>query len=222
MHSNRLPGSKYVHCLHECNSNPHFGHCPVAVIPCNTVPHCAHRETARVPGRFTGRGPNVLSRFGGRRAQTFPRFSARPLPLAHGPDPDTHAADISPQTLPQARGRYCLPARLRPASSPIQVALSFSAYLRGISPRPVAVKSFSLAIADSPRVLQYPHDPRNPPRRPAAMQLLHHRRRDHPRSHGHRPRRRHRRHPRRDPRNTICKSNKSSSPTPTSTTSAEP
>jgi hypothetical protein len=26
MHSNRLPGSKYVHCLHECNSNPHFGH----------------------------------------------------------------------------------------------------------------------------------------------------------------------------------------------------
>jgi hypothetical protein len=26
MHSNRLPGSKYVHCLHECSSNPHFGH----------------------------------------------------------------------------------------------------------------------------------------------------------------------------------------------------
>ena len=48
---NRAPGSKYIHCLHECNSNPHFGHCPAVVIPCNTVPHCVHRETACVPGR---------------------------------------------------------------------------------------------------------------------------------------------------------------------------
>jgi hypothetical protein len=79
MHSNRLPGSKYVHCLHECNSNPHFGHCPVAVIPCNTVPHCVHRETARVPGKFTGRGPNVLSRFGGAEPDFSPNFSPDPF-----------------------------------------------------------------------------------------------------------------------------------------------
>ena len=65
MHSNRLPGSKYVHCLQECNSNPHFGHRSPAGIPCSTVPHCVHRETACVPGRLTGFGPKVLSRFGG-------------------------------------------------------------------------------------------------------------------------------------------------------------
>jgi hypothetical protein len=65
MHSNLLPGSKYVHCLHECSSNPHFGHCPEVGIPCKIVPHCVHRETARVPGKLTGRGPNVLSLFGG-------------------------------------------------------------------------------------------------------------------------------------------------------------
>lgn len=61
MHSKRLPGSKYVHCLHECSSNSHFGHCPSPELaaPCSTVPHCAHRETARVPGKFTGRGPNA-------------------------------------------------------------------------------------------------------------------------------------------------------------------
>jgi hypothetical protein len=65
MHSNRDPGSKYIHCLQECSSNPHFGHFPSAVIPCKTVPHCAHRDTARVPGILTTRGPKVLSRFGG-------------------------------------------------------------------------------------------------------------------------------------------------------------
>jgi hypothetical protein len=65
MHSNLLPGSKYMHCLQECSSNPHFEHFPSLVIPCSTVPHCAHRDTARVPGILTGRGPNVLSRFGG-------------------------------------------------------------------------------------------------------------------------------------------------------------
>ena len=65
IHSNRLPGSKYVHCLHECSSNPHLGHCPVVGIPCSTVPHCVQRETACVPGRLTGRGPNVLSFLGG-------------------------------------------------------------------------------------------------------------------------------------------------------------
>jgi hypothetical protein len=79
MHSNRLPGSKYVHCLHECNSNPHFGHCPVVVIPCSTVPHCVHREIARVPGRLTGLGPNVLSRFGGGDPDFSPNFSLDPL-----------------------------------------------------------------------------------------------------------------------------------------------
>ena len=57
MHSNRLPGSKYMHCLQECSSNPHFGHFPSAVIPLSTVPHCAHRDTSRVPGKFTGFGP---------------------------------------------------------------------------------------------------------------------------------------------------------------------
>src|SRR5579864_9213126 len=59
MHSNRLPGSKYVHCLQEWSSNPHFGHWPLVGIPCNTVPHCVHRETACVPGRLTGLGPKV-------------------------------------------------------------------------------------------------------------------------------------------------------------------
>jgi hypothetical protein len=76
MHSNRLPGSKYVHCLHECNSNPHFGHCPSPDTPSSTVPHCVHRETARVPGKLTGLGPNVLSRFGGAAP---PGFSPDPL-----------------------------------------------------------------------------------------------------------------------------------------------
>lgn len=65
MHSNRLPGSKYMHCLHECNSNPHFGHFPSTPNPCRTVPHCAQRETSRVPGKFTGRGPSAWSHFGG-------------------------------------------------------------------------------------------------------------------------------------------------------------
>jgi hypothetical protein len=74
MHSNRLPGSKYVHCLHECNSNAHFGHFPSAVIPCNTVPHCEHRETSRVPAIFTGRGPNVVSRFEGGACFSAPRI----------------------------------------------------------------------------------------------------------------------------------------------------
>src|ERR1019366_4786713 len=75
MHSNRLPGSKYVHCLHECSSNPHFGQCPLVGIPCNTVPHCVQRETACVPGKLTGRGPNVLSFLGGAP----PDFSPDPL-----------------------------------------------------------------------------------------------------------------------------------------------
>jgi len=65
MHSNRLPGSKYMHCLQECSSNPHFGHFPSPVIPCSTVPHCEQRDTARVPGRFTGFGPSAWSHFGG-------------------------------------------------------------------------------------------------------------------------------------------------------------
>ena len=64
-----------MHCLQECSSNPHFGHFPSLVIPCSTVPHCAHRDTARVPGILTGRGPNVLSRFGGGA----PDFSPDPL-----------------------------------------------------------------------------------------------------------------------------------------------
>jgi hypothetical protein len=37
----------------------------VGGIPCNTVPHCEQRDTAWVPGMFTGRGPKVLSLFGG-------------------------------------------------------------------------------------------------------------------------------------------------------------
>jgi hypothetical protein len=57
MHSKRLPGSKNMHCLQECNSKPHFGQSPVGGISCSTVPHCAQRETARVPGIFTGFGP---------------------------------------------------------------------------------------------------------------------------------------------------------------------
>jgi hypothetical protein len=65
MHSNRLPGSKYVHCLHECNSNPHFGHFPSTPMPWSTVPHCAHRDTTRVPGKLTGFGPNAWSHRGG-------------------------------------------------------------------------------------------------------------------------------------------------------------
>ncbi len=75
MHSNRLPGSKYVHCLQECSSNPHLEHCPLVGIPCNTVPHCVQRETACVPGRLTGLGPKLLSFFGG----AAPDFSPDPL-----------------------------------------------------------------------------------------------------------------------------------------------
>src|ERR1700674_1265113 len=65
IHSKRLPGSKYAHCLQECSSKPHLGQRPVGGIPGNTVPHCEQRDTARVPGIFTGRGPKVLSLFGG-------------------------------------------------------------------------------------------------------------------------------------------------------------
>jgi len=81
MHSKRLPGSKCVHCLHECNSNPHFGHCPSPELaaPCSTVPHCAQRETTRVPGRFTGFGPRAWSQRGGPllRSGGGLRFSSR-------------------------------------------------------------------------------------------------------------------------------------------------
>jgi hypothetical protein len=63
--------------LHECNSKPHFGHCPLLGIPCNTVPHCVQREIARVPGKLTGRGPNALSFFGDGAPP--PDFSPDPL-----------------------------------------------------------------------------------------------------------------------------------------------
>lgn len=53
-----------MHCLQECNSNPHLGHRPSGGIPGSTVPHCVQRETDRVPGRFTGLGPKVLSFLG--------------------------------------------------------------------------------------------------------------------------------------------------------------
>jgi len=81
MHSKRLPGSKYAHCLHECNSKPHFGHCPSPELaaPCSTVPHCAQRETTRVPGKFTGFGPRAWSQRGGPllRSGGGLRFSSR-------------------------------------------------------------------------------------------------------------------------------------------------
>ena len=64
MHSKWLPGSKYMHCLQECNSKPHLGQRPSGGIPGSIVPHCVQRETARVPGRFTGLGPKVLSFLG--------------------------------------------------------------------------------------------------------------------------------------------------------------
>jgi hypothetical protein len=47
----------------------------VGGIPGKTVPHCVHRETACVPGKFTGLGPKVLSFFGG----AAPDFSNDPL-----------------------------------------------------------------------------------------------------------------------------------------------
>jgi hypothetical protein len=37
----------------------------VGGIPCSTTPHCVQREIVRVPGKFTGFGPKVLSFFGG-------------------------------------------------------------------------------------------------------------------------------------------------------------
>ena len=62
LHSKRLEGSKCSHCLQECNSNPHFAHWPTgSVNACSSVPHWAQRETVRVPGIFSGRGPKVRS-----------------------------------------------------------------------------------------------------------------------------------------------------------------
>ncbi len=79
MHSNRLDGSKYVHCLHECNSNPHFGHAPSGSAKfCSTVPHCEQRDTLRVPGIWIARGPNV-SFFAGRAPSDFSNFGFSPL-----------------------------------------------------------------------------------------------------------------------------------------------
>jgi hypothetical protein len=49
--------------------------------------------------------------------QTSPQTSLRTLYVRRGRDPDTHAADISPQTPPQARGPYCLPTMPCPASA---------------------------------------------------------------------------------------------------------
>ena len=80
--------------------------------PCSTVPHCVQRETARVPGRLTGFGPNVRSRFGGRQRST--RLLPRPLARLSGRDPDNHAADIlPPQTLPK-HARVLSPHRTPP------------------------------------------------------------------------------------------------------------
>jgi hypothetical protein len=48
---------------------------------------------------------------------TSPQTSPRILYVRRGRDPGTHAADISPQTPPQARGPYCLPSTPRAASA---------------------------------------------------------------------------------------------------------
>jgi len=103
MHSKRLPGSKYVHCLQECSSNPHFAHFPSVGIPCSTVPHCAQRDTARVPGRFTGRGPSAWSQRGGPLLRSSGGF--RGACCDRGSDPCDHYPDnpvdgISPQMPP--------------------------------------------------------------------------------------------------------------------------
>jgi hypothetical protein len=70
-----------MHCLQECNSNPHLGHRPSGGIPGNTVPHCVQRETARVPGRFTGLGPKVLSFLGGGELDRSPEDRSPEDPL---------------------------------------------------------------------------------------------------------------------------------------------
>jgi hypothetical protein len=61
-----------VHCLQECNSKPHFAHCPAgSVVSVSSVPHCAQRETECVPVMCTGRGPNVSLRTGFSAAEGF-------------------------------------------------------------------------------------------------------------------------------------------------------
>ena len=75
VHSNRLEVSKYVHCRQECNSKPHFGHFPMGSdIEPSSAPHCAQRETVRVPGICSARGPKV-SFLTGRSLDCFSRFS---------------------------------------------------------------------------------------------------------------------------------------------------
>jgi hypothetical protein len=65
MHSNRLDGSKYMHCLHECNSNPHFGQFSgISPRLGRIVPHWEQRDTVRFAGICNGRGPNVSFRAG--------------------------------------------------------------------------------------------------------------------------------------------------------------
>src|SRR6266478_4433385 len=60
VHSKRLDGSKYVHCLQEWSSKPHLGHWPMGWLSaCKSVPHCEQRETLRVPGIWMARGPKV-------------------------------------------------------------------------------------------------------------------------------------------------------------------
>lgn len=116
MHSNRLPGSKYMHCLHECSSKPHFGQRPSTPIPCSTVPHWAHRDTARVPGRFTGFGPSAWSHLGGPLVRSGGAFRGSCLPesLSLGSlSLDSRSRSWYPccryfATKPSQAGKHCL------------------------------------------------------------------------------------------------------------------
>jgi hypothetical protein len=101
MHSNRLDGSKYIHCLHECNSNPHFGQVSgVSPRLGRIVPHCEQRDTVRLAGICSGRGPNVSFRAG-----FSPDRCCGLSPLSWYPCCRYFRSDISP-CLPGTLSRY--------------------------------------------------------------------------------------------------------------------
>ena len=64
VHSNRCPGSKWAHCLHEWSSALQPGHWPSgSLIGGRSVPQSAQRETLRLPVVAGGGETGGSSRF---------------------------------------------------------------------------------------------------------------------------------------------------------------